>query len=291
MAASLRPERRHAARVRRGACVGALIGVLAALVVSACLARPTRADETPAATAAARELRVGMATNYPPLVFDRNGALTGIEVELAKKLGKGLGVNVTLVRTPWDDLIPALRDHHIDVIMSGMSVTDERKALVSFAEPYLRVGQMALVRRADEQRFPEVSAKVLSGIPVGVVRNTTGEQYARKALAKAEVKPFASVDDGVAALRRGEIDVFVHDAPSIWRVAGGFDSPEHELVGKFRPLTEEYLAWAVRKDDGESLRAQLNAVLERWKADHQLDRVLDHWIRVRKTSIEIKPVQ
>jgi ABC-type amino acid transport substrate-binding protein len=42
--------------------------------------------------------------------------------------------------------------------MSGMSITDERKELVSFTEPYLRVGQMALIRRADEGRLPEVTA-------------------------------------------------------------------------------------------------------------------------------------
>lgn len=263
---------------------------VAILTALACMGGPAPAEETPAAAAARLELRIGMATNYPPLVFDRAGQLTGIEVDLANKLGEELGATITLVQTPWDDLIPALRAHRIDVIMSGMSITDERKKLVSFTEPYLRVGQMALIRRADEGRLLEITAKTLASVPVGVVQNTTGEQYVRKTLTKAQVKEFGSVDLGVAALRKGEIDVFIHDAPSIWRVAGGFDSPEHELVGRFRPLTEEYLAWAVRQDDG-ALRTRLNAVLKHWKANHQLDRVLDHWIRVRKTTIEVRPVQ
>jgi len=260
------------------------------MAVSAWALTPGSAVETPPTAVPGLELHIGMATNYPPLVFNRDGRLAGMEVEFANKLAEDLGVAITLVQTPWDDLIPALRDHRIDVIMSGMSITDERKQLVSFTEPYLRVGQMALIRRTDEGRIPEVSAKVLSSVPVGVVRNTTGAQYARDTLPQAHVKAFASVDQGVAALRKGEIDIFIHDAPSIWRVAGGFDSPEDELVGKYTPLTEEYLAWAVRTGDGESLRTRLNAVLEHWKATHQLENVLDHWIRVRKTTIEVRPI-
>jgi polar amino acid transport system substrate-binding protein len=169
-----------------------------------------------------------------------------------------------------------------------MSITTERQQLVSFTDPYLRVGQMALIRHADEKRFKTFDIGSLSLIRVGVVRATTGEQYARTNLPAAKVTTFESVDEGVSALRKGEIDTFIHDAPAIWRITGGFDSPERELEGRFEPLTEEHLAWAVRQDD-QALRTRLNATLARWKADGQVNAVLDHWIRVRKTAIRIKP--
>jgi len=56
------------------------------------------------------------------------------------------------------------------------------------------------------------------------------------------------------------IDYFINDAPAVWRVAGGFLSPERELRGLYTPLTQEHLAWAVRQDD-EALRERLNATL------------------------------
>jgi len=268
------------------------IGILtASLFICACTTVQHAAGRPSATGAPGSELRVGIATNYPPMAFKQDGQIKGIEAEFANQLGTDLGVKIVLVETPWDDLIPALRDHRIDVIMSGMSITEARKELVSFTDPYLKVGQMALIRRADQQRFRKLTKENLSTINVGVVRGTTGEVYARTNLPSAKVTAFDSVDAGVAALRKGEIDAFVHDAPAIWRITGGFDSQERELIGRYRPLTEEYLAWAVRKGDGEPLRQRLNETLARWKANGQIDAVLDHWIRVRKTTIQVRPVQ
>jgi polar amino acid transport system substrate-binding protein len=89
---------------------------------------------------------------------------------------------------------------------------------------------------------------------------------------------FNSPDTGVAALRAGLITAFIHDAPTVWRVAG---SPtERELMGLYQPLTEEYLAWAVRKDDSR-LHDALNAQLSVLRANGDLQRVLDRWITVR----------
>lgn len=263
--------------------------VIASLFFSACTSVQHPAAKAVATGAAGSEVRVGIATNYPPMAFKQQGEIKGIEAEFANQLGTDLGAKIILIETPWDDLIPALRDHRIDVIMSGMSITDARKQLVAFTDPYLQVGQMALIRRADQQRFRKLTKENLSTINVGVVRGTTGEAFARTNLPSAKVTAFDSVDAGVAALRKGEIDAFVHDAPAIWRITGGFDSPESELVGRYRPLTEEYLAWAVRKNDGDALRQRLNETLARWKANGQIDAVLDHWIRVRKTTIQVRP--
>ena len=60
------------------------------------------------------------------------------------------------------------------------------------------------------------------------------------------------------------------------------------MRGLYRPLTKEYLAWAVPKDNPELL-AQLNKVIDKWKTDGTIDDVIDDWITVKKTSIEVKP--
>lgn len=232
------------------------------------------------------ELRVGIATIYPPLAFKKNGRIEGVEADFARQLGSALDVKVTLVELPWGELIPALLDKRIDVIMSGMSITEARSKLVTFTHPYLRVGQMALIRRSDYQRLRKTSAMNLPTSRVGFQTHTTGEQYVRRKLTQAQLKGFNSPEAGIAALRDGEIDFFVYDAPTIWRTTSGGKEPE--LMGRYTPLTEEYLAWAVRKDD-ESLRERLNAALLHWQQDGEAEHILDRWIPVRKITLEVKP--
>jgi polar amino acid transport system substrate-binding protein len=255
-----------------------LAGVLtvAAVSLGACTAR--RGAQSTAPPPPPPELRVGIAPNYPPLAFKQNGALAGVEVDFAHQLGPALGMHVTLVQTPWEDLIPALRENRIDIIMSGMSITEQRRQLVSFAHPYLRVGQMILLRRTDARRLRANRAINQPTIRVGFVSGTTGDTYVREHLSRAQPREFDSVEAGVAALRAHQIDIFVHDAPSIYRITA---PPERELVGRFEPLTEEYLAWAVRKDDS-ALRARLDTVLSQWNGNGTLDSTLGKWIKVRR---------
>lgn len=257
--------------------------LLATLVVGGCAATARlRGGAIPS------PLRVGVAPDYPPLAYRHDGRIQGVEVDFAHKLAGDLGVEVVLVETTWDQLIPALREDRIDVIMSGMSITEQRQRLVRFTDPYLKVGQMALVRRSEYRRVREPGAMNAATVRVGYIEGTTGEQFVRAKLPQASPHGFDSADDGVAALRAGVIDVFIDDAPTIWRVAAGLESPERELRGLYTPLTEEYLAWAVRPQD-ERLRKRLNEALRRWKASGALDDVLDHWIRVRVETVPVKP--
>src|SRR5499433_2904553 len=94
-------------------------------------------------------LRVGITPNYPPLAFKQQGHLAGLEVDFARGVEVELGRPVALVELAWDALIPALESGMIDIIMSGMSITEARTQRVWFVSNYLRVGQMAMFRKAD----------------------------------------------------------------------------------------------------------------------------------------------
>ena len=235
----------------------------------------------------ADDLRVGIAPIYPPLAFKKDGQLSGIEVDYANRLGKELGATVTFVEVAWEDLIPALQQRRVDVVMSGMSVTPDRQKLVSFTEPYLRVGQMALVRRGDYDRLGKPGAMDEPTSRVGFLSGTTSEAYAREHLKRAALQGFETVDPAVQALRKKEIDFFIADAPIIWKVRGGLESGERELRGLYTPLTEEHLAWAVRQDD-TTLRDRLNAVITRWQKNGTIEVVESRWITVRRTAVSVK---
>jgi ABC-type amino acid transport substrate-binding protein len=268
---SAAPQRALRQRVVQWTVAGLL--AITGVSMAACAARHGASSATPAPP----QLRVGITPNYPPLAFKRNGTLAGVEVDFANKLGPALGMQVDFVETPWEDLIPALRDQRIDIIMSGMSITDDRKQLVSFAHPYLRVGQMMLLRRADAARLRTNRAINQLTTRIGFVTGTTGETYVHQHFKRARAQGFESVDAAEAALRAHQIDVFVHDAPSIYSLT----ARRKDLVGRFEPLTKEYLAWAVRQDDA-ALLTRLDSVLTQWNNDGTLDSVLGKWIKLRR---------
>lgn len=238
-------------------------------------------------TALPAELRVGITPNYPPLALKDGTDLKGVEVDFSKLLAKELGVKVTLVELPWEELIPALVDKKIDVIMSGMSITAKRTEYVDFTVPYMTIGQMALVRKIEVPRRRDQDAMDQPTSKVGVLQNTTGDYYARRELTKASVMGFNSVDEGVAALRSGQIDFFISDAPTIWQLTSRSAVDYQDLGGIYRPLTTEYLAWAVRQSD-DVLRRQLNTMLLNWEQKGQIHDVIDEWINTRRVTLQMK---
>ncbi|MBL8539196.1 MAG: transporter substrate-binding domain-containing protein [Betaproteobacteria bacterium] len=241
-----------------------------------------KADRRPPNT-----IRAGMAANYPPLSFREDGRFVGIEVDLARELVRESGLKITIRQMPWSALIPALQAGKIDVIMSGMAVTDARAAQFAFVEPYLRTGQMALVREQDAARLGPPARLRDPGRRIAVVRGSSGEEYVRRSLRQAEIVVFADSDAAAAALAKGRVDYFIHDAPSIWHF-GMVNTPGAAgLVGLYTPLTEEYLAWAVRKDDPQ-LKAKLDAAVLAMKQRGVVDAIVRRWI---DTQVDVTPVR
>ena len=270
-----------------------LLGAM--LLLAGCSGLPWRTtsaakSETPASkadTPAPRAIRVGVAANYPPLSFREDGKLVGIEVDLAREVVRETGLTVTLKQLAWAELIPALKAGQIDVIMSGMSVTEARAKQVAFVEPYLRTGQMVLIREQDVPHLARPANLREPGRHIAVVGGTTGEQYVRTTLTQADVVVFADSDSAVNALSSGKVDYFVHDAPSIWRFGMPNNAAGAGLVGLYTPLTEEFLAWAVRKDDAK-LKAQLDAAVLEMKRTGVVDAIVRRWI---DTQVEVTPIR
>jgi ABC-type amino acid transport substrate-binding protein len=135
---------------------------------------------------------------------------------------------------------------------------------------------MAIIRKADRLQLGSPTLLTLTRRRVGFVAGTTGAAYVQGNLPQAQLVPLRSTDDGLQALRAGEIDAFVHDAVTAWRV--GDNEANDMLTSSFVPLTEEYLAWAVQKTD-DALHRDLEAVLERWRRSNRLQELFDKWLK------------
>ena len=225
-------------------------------------------------------LKIGTTASYQPLTFKEAGKLQGMEIDMGTAVGQTLKIKTRFVVLPREELIPALESGKIDVIMSGMSVTDQRAAQVLFTNPYMKIGQMALIRYDDLLRWSRPSALFTKGARVGVTTNTTGAAFASNELPDAVITRFDSTDAGVAALEAGNIDIFIHDAPTIWRLTANTATQKTGLMGLYRPLTNEYLAWAVRKQN-TALATALNGALDILKQNGTLNLIMGRWIPVQ----------
>jgi polar amino acid transport system substrate-binding protein len=243
------------------------IAVLGAALLAGC---STGGVDTIDASGALR-LRVGVAPDLPPYVYRQGREMAGIEAEFAHALGAELKRPVRFVDLNWTDLIPALEGGVIDIIMSGMCVTDSRAQRVAFCKPYLKVGQMVLVRAPDAIRYRYPQVVLMSEARIGVEKDSTADFLVQGGAVDAKRIPYTSLEKAVRDLTRKKIDAFVHDGPVVLTLAA-----QHKgdgVVAMRGAVTEEYLAWAVRPDDPELMKS-VRAIQDRWDRDGTADRII-----------------
>ncbi|NQX88302.1 MAG: transporter substrate-binding domain-containing protein [Halioglobus sp.] len=234
------------------------------------------------ALALAEGIKVGVSGDYPPLVYKHEGRIVGIEADSAKAVGEVLGKEMILMDLPFEELIPALQLGKVDVIMAGLSVTPERSELVTFIEPYMNIGQMAIMSTDKVGRFSQPWSIYQEGVRIGVEPGTTGAIFAEEKLPDAQVILYANPTEAFAGLRRDQIDLYIHDAPTSWQLATSPDNTD--LISLYHSLTDEQLAWAVRKDD-TALAAALNDALRTLKKNGTLGYIFSRWIPV---TVEVR---
>ena len=223
-------------------------------------------------------LRVGLSADYPPLHYKQDGKIVGLEVDNATAVAKILGKKLVLFEYSFHELMQALEQGRIDVIMSGISITEERAEKITFTDPYLEIGQMAIFHMDKIASFSQPRAIYRDNVRVGVEPGTTGASFVKKELTNAEVIFFVNPEAAFYGLRNDTIDVYIHDAPTSWHLAssGGFD----DLISTYQQLTTESLAWAVAPGNTELL-TELNRALGMMKSQGTLDYIINRWIPVR----------
>lgn len=224
-------------------------------------------------------LRIGVSTNYPPLIFQQDEDIVGAEADLARELAAYLGKKPVFVDVSWKDQIDQLVAGETDIIMAGMSVTDERLYRINFSKAYFKTGQMVLVANKPVlqhlDNFPALRAQVVS-LHVGVVENTTGEIYVMENLHMArKVVRYKSSAAAMEALKGGKIHIFVHDGVRILMLEAANKQYGFKKIPFF--LTDEYIAWGVRKND-DALLVSANAFLDEIKGNGKLKEILSRWI-------------
>ncbi len=222
-------------------------------------------------------LRVGMEPGYMPFeLTNQKGEIIGFDVDMAKRMAKAMNVKLELVSTAWDGIIPALLTNKFDILMSGMTLTQERNMTVNFASPYILIGQSVLLKK--ELAGEVKSYKDLNNPKYTVASKlgTTGEQATKRMIPNAKYISYETEQEGVMELLNGKIDAFIYDLP-FNAIAMG-----QKGAGKFvhleEPFTKEPLAWAIRKDDPNFLN-WLDNFMRQIKYDGAYDKIYTKWFK------------
>lgn len=223
------------------------------------------------------ELRVGLDAGYLPFeMTDKKGEIVGFDVDMAKEMAKAMGVKLTIVNTDFDGIIPALMADKFDVIISGMTVNQERNLQINFADPYIVIGQAILLNAKHEGKIK--TYKDLNDPQYTVVSRigTTGEQAAKRMIPKAQYKSFEKESDGAMEVANGQADAFVYDLPfcAVFMAQQGGKN----LVLLDKVFTYEPLGFGIKKGDPDFLN-WLDNFLAQIKNDGRFDRIYDKWIK------------
>jgi polar amino acid transport system substrate-binding protein len=240
------------------------------------------------------KLRVGLEPGYMPFeMIDKRGGLRqrdlrsggvrfrgqqasfiGFDIDIAREMARALGVKFVPVNTAWPSIIPALNLGRFDIIISGMSVTEERKKRIDFADPYMTVGQTVLVNKKHKDVITSYKQLNDPKFTVTSKPGTTGEEAVQKFMPKCTYQPFDTELEGAMAVIKGQADAFVYDLP--YNVVFMAMHGEDDLVFLDKPFTVEPLAWGIRKNDPDFL-IWLNKFLEELKEDGRYDKIYKKW--------------
>jgi len=232
------------------------------------------------------ELRVGFEAGYLPFeMANKKGQFIGFDIDVDKEMAKAMGVKLNLINTAWDGIIPALVTKKFDIIISGMTITQERNLKINFADPYIIVGQTILLNKKLEGKVKSFKDLNNPQYTVTSKLGTTGEQAIKRMMPKANYKSFENESEGALEVLTGKADAFVYDLPFCATFMA--QQGEGKLIFLDKPFTYEPLAWAVRKGDPDFLN-WLNNFLRQLKNDGRYDRIYNKWI---KSKDWIKDVQ
>ena len=236
------------------------------------------AASSEAASAAATELttveagKLTMATNaaFPPYEMTTDaGEFEGIDIETAQAIADKLGLELQIDDMDFDAALLSVQQGKADIVMAGVTVTDERKAVMDFSDSYATGIQSIIVPEGSDIASPDD----LAGKMIGTQRGTTGYIYCSDDFGDDAVVAY---DDGltaVQALNNGQVDAVVIDnAP-----AKEFVAANPGLVLLDTSYAEEDYAIGMAKGN-TALEDTVNAALEELKADGTLQSIVDKYI-------------
>lgn len=219
-------------------------------------------------------LRVGMECNYAPFNWTQaeesdtavplsgGGYADGYDVQIAKLIAEGLGMELEIVKTEWDGLPMGVMSGKLDAVIAGMSPTEERKVTLDFTDNYYE-SQLVIVVRADSAYAEAKTLDDFAGAKLTGQLNTFHYAVLSQADKATVVTAMETFPAMIVALKAGSIDGYVSELPGA--VSAVASNPELTYVqfaeGEGFETSTDDTAIAVAVAKGSPLRDQINEIL------------------------------
>ncbi|HFQ1514343.1 ABC transporter permease subunit [Staphylococcus aureus] len=219
------------------------------------------------------ELRVGLSADYAPLEFEHtvNGKTeyAGVDIDLAKKIAKDNNLKLKIVNMSFDSLLGALKTGKIDIIISGMTSTPERKKQVDFSDSYMMTKNIMLVKKDKVNEYKDI--KDFNNKKVGAQKGTEQEKIAQTEIENASITSLSRLPDVILALKSGKVEGAVVEKP----VAEAYLKQNPKLgISNVKFNEEEKDTVIAVPKDSPKLLSQINKTIKEVKDKGLIDKYM-----------------
>lgn len=222
------------------------------------------------------KLVVGTAPGYPPFEFTVNKSgksqVVGADIDLAKKIADEIGVELEIKAMDFDALIMALQSSKVDMVITSMTPTEERKKSVDFSDVYFEGTNSIIVNSNFSKDISKEDD--LKNIVLGVQRGSVQEIYAKEVLKAPKIKSLTAIPDLIADMKNGNIDGIIASTVVAKINANQYDGLKLIDVNLSQANKEE-AAIAIKKGDNKSLLEIVNKTIKSLKDSGQYEEILN----------------
>jgi polar amino acid transport system substrate-binding protein len=194
------------------------------------------------------ELVVGTMGNMPPLnMTSKDGEIFGLEPDLARLLAKAMNVKVKFVTKPFNELLPALQNGQVDMVLSGMTITPERNLKVAFVGPYFISGKAFLTKIKTIAYADEAKDANNPNTKIVALKGSTSQAFAEAFLDKTTLFTTGTYDEAVDMVLQDKAQAMIADYPIC--IVSVFRYPEAGLLSVVTQLTYEPIGIAIPAND------------------------------------------
>lgn len=228
-----------------------------------------------------KKIRIGVEGAYPPFSeVGADGKLKGFEIDLANALCAQMKAECTLVQQDFDGLIPALQSRKVDAIIASMSITDERKKVIAFSNPYYSVPARFAAKSGAKFDFTPAGLK---GKKIGVQRATIHEKFVDATFKQSEIVRYATQDQAFLDLKSGRVDLTLADM--VATDMGFIQTPAgkgYEMVGPEYNDPKYFgvgVGVGLRKQDEKTLAKKFNDGIAALKTSGEFKKLNDKYFK------------
>ncbi|HGO3500114.1 TPA: ABC transporter permease subunit [Staphylococcus aureus] len=219
------------------------------------------------------ELRVGLSADYAPMEFEHtvNGKTeyAGVDIDLAKKIAKDNNLKLKIVNMSFDSLLGALKTGKIDIIISGMTSTPERKKQVDFSDSYMMTKNIMLVKKDKVNEYKDI--KDFNNKKVGAQKGTEQEKIAQTEIENASITSLSRLPDVILVLKSGKVEGAVVEKP----VAEAYLKQNPKLgISNVKFNEEEKDTVIAVPKDSPKLLSQINKTIKEVKDKGLIDKYM-----------------